>query len=290
MIILEKNIPDPWRQNIKSPMIHIHSGIYAKLETSNPTGSVKDRLIQHLVKKAVSREEITTDTVFVEATSGNTGISLAAIGAALGVRVKIIMPENMSEERRQMMKAFGAEIMNVAPSDFAGAIQKRNELVSSSESYWSPMQFENRENIECHKIYTAAEIIDQLEGKRFSAFVSGAGTGGTIMGVREAVVERSMGTHMVLVKPSEDAKSHGIQGINDGADFLAEPDLLDLQLEVPTQAAIDRSKIFASNRGVLVGISAGANICAAEEYCRLYKPAGAVVTMLCDRGERYLSK
>ena len=290
MIIQEKNIPDPWRQDIKSSMIHIHSGIYAKLETSNPTGSVKDRLIQHLVKRAISRKEITTDTVFVEATSGNTGISLSALGAALGIKVKIIMPENMSEERRQMMKAFGAEIINVGHSDFAGAIAKRNDLVSSKSNYWSPMQFENSENVECHEIHTASEILDQTKGRQLSAFISGAGTGGTIMGVRKAIIKNRLKTHLVLVKPAESAKLHGIQGINDGADFLAKPELLDLQIEVPTQAAIDRANSFASTRGILIGISAGANLYAAEEYCRIYKPTGAVVTMLCDRGERYLSK
>ena len=113
MILREKNLPDPWRKDIRSPMIHIGSNVYAKLETSNPTGSVKDRLIQHIVKKALSAGEITDETVLVEATSGNTGISLSAVGAALGLKVKIVMPENMSEERRQMMKAFGAEILNV---------------------------------------------------------------------------------------------------------------------------------------------------------------------------------
>ena len=109
------------------------------------------------------------------------------------------------------------------------------------------------------------------------------------MGVRKAVIERKLNTHMVLVQPAEDAKSHGIQGINDGADFLAKPDLLDMQIQVTTAEAVNRAKKFAKTRGVLIGISAGANLCAAEKYSKIYKPDGAIVTMLCDRGERYLS-
>ncbi len=289
MILKERNLRDPWRKDISSPMIQVSSDIYAKLETSNPTGSVKDRLIQHVVKKAIRRGEITSETVFVEATSGNTGISLSAMAASLGLKTIIIMPENMSEERRQMMRAFGAEILNVEKSDFAGAIDKRNEMVQSSNKYWSPMQFENAENVECHSIHTGPEIIEQLGGMPFSAFVSGAGTGGTIMGVRKSTLERKLMTNMVLVQPAEDAKSHGIQGINDGADFLAKPSLLDMQIQVSTAEAINRAKKFAKTRGILIGISAGANLCAAEKYSKLYKPSGAIVTMLCDRGERYLS-
>ena len=289
MILKERNLRDPWRKDIRSPMIQVGPDIYAKLETSNPTGSVKDRLIQHIVKKAIKQGAVTSDTVFVEATSGNTGISLSAMAASLGLKTKIIMPRNMSEERRQMMRAFGAEILDVENSDFAAAIEKRNELLKASSNYWSPMQFENIENVECHRTLTGPEIIEQLNGMPFAAFVSGAGTGGTIMGVRKAVVERKLNTHMVLVQPAEDAKSHGIQGINDGADFLAKPDLLDMQIQVTTAEAVNRAKKFAKTRGVLIGISAGANLCAAEKYSKIYKPDGAIVTMLCDRGERYLS-
>ncbi len=290
MILREKDLPQPWRETIHTPLINIRGNLFAKLETVNPTGSVKDRLIQHLIKRAMSRDMITSDTFLVEATSGNTGISLSAVGAALGLRVKIIMPENMSEERRQMMKAFGAEIINVAPSDFAGAIELRNKIVSKDELAWSPMQFENFENVECHSVYTAGEIYSQLGRRSFAAFVSGAGTGGTIMGVRRAVVERGSSTQLVLVQPEEDAASHGIQGINDGADFLAKPALMDRIIKVSTLEAKKRADSFAKSRGILIGISAGANLLASERFIEKYKPNGAVVTMLCDRGERYLSQ
>ena len=290
MILRDRDLSPPWREQISTPLINIKANLYAKLETVNPTGSVKDRLIQHLIKRALSREELTSETFLVEATSGNTGISLSAIGAALGLKVKIIMPENMSEERRQMMKAFGAEIINVAPSDFAGAIELRNTIVKKNNLAWSPMQFENFENIECHSVYTAREIIDQLGSQNFGAFVSGAGTGGTIMGVRRAAVAAKLQTQFVLVQPEEDAMSHGIQGINDGANFLAKPDLMDRIIKVSTIDAKKRAERFAKNRGVLIGISAGANLLAAEKLLQSYKINGAIVTMLCDRGERYLSQ
>lgn len=282
------DLRDPWNKTITTPMIKIRPGLYAKLETANPTGSIKDRMIQHVVKCALEKEEITTATTMVEATSGNTGISLSAIGASLGLRVKIIMPQNMSQERKQMMSAFGAEIILVGHSDFLGAIELRNEM-SNRHDHWSPMQFENMANVECHRLYTANEIIDQLGDESFEAFVSGAGTGGTIMGIRRAVIERGLSTKMVLVKPAESSQTHGIQGINDGADFLARPDLLDHQLSITTSDAKERSKLFAKRRGLLIGISAGANLLAAERYMEKFNPPGAVVTVLCDRGERYLS-
>jgi len=288
MTLKKSDLKAPWDKVLRTPLINIKGNLFAKLETVNPTGSIKDRLIQHVVFAALERGDLTKSTVMIEATSGNTGISLSAIGAALGLKVKIIMPENMSAERKQMMRAFGAEIIYVGRSDFLGAIELRNQM-ASKPGYWSPMQFENIENIECHAKNTAMEIIDQLPYSRFDAFVSGAGTGGTIMGVRMATLYAGLETKMVLVKPAEPACEHGIQGINDGADFLARPDLLDYQYEIPTAMAMARAETFAKERGVLVGISAGANLLAAENYIKKCNPAGAVVTILCDRGERYLS-
>ena len=289
MKLILNDLKDPWKTTIRTPLIQIKGNLYAKLETVNPTGSIKDRLIQHLIKKAIGRGELTNRSKLIEATSGNTGISLAAVGASLGLPVEIIMPENMSVERRQMMSAFGAKIIYVGRSDFSAAIDKRNEMVKSEGRYWSPMQFENSENIECHALNTAQEILEQLPENNFEVFVSGAGTGGTIMGVRLALLKHRLQTKTVLVKPLEPAHMHGIQGINDGSDFLAKPSLLDLIMSVSTSAAKNRASLFARERGVLVGPSAGANLVAAERFIDLYKPRGAVVTILCDRGERYLS-
>ena len=283
-------LKQPWDEVGKTRLIKINSGLYAKLETENPTGSIKDRPIQYIVKKALACDEIDRETTLVEASSGNTGISLCAIGASLGLPVKIVMPLNMSEERKQMMRHFGATIVDAPPSDFLTAIQMRNDLVAMSEKHWSPMQFENHMNIQCHRETTAREIFEQLpKNTRLDSFFSGAGTGGTIMGFRRACIERHVHPKYMLVVPAESSKEHGIQGINDGADFLVNRGLMDDIYPIKTSHAIKRAKDFAKSHGVLVGISSGANLLAAENYVKKNNPFGAVVTILCDRGERYLS-
>ncbi len=283
-------LQDPWKELRKTSLIKVSSRLYAKLETENPTGSIKDRPVQYIVKKAIESFEINSGTTLVEASSGNTGISLCAIGASLGLRVKIIMPANMSKERKDMMRAFGAEVIDAPPSNFKEAIEMRNHMVFWEQNHWSPMQFENPLNIECHKTVTAPEIFKQIpEGSTLDSFFSGAGTGGTIMGFREHAITLGASTKCMLVVPDEPADKHGIQGINDGADFLVNRELLDGVHSIKTQDAIARSKKFAHERGVLVGISSGANLLAAENYIKNINPPGIVVTILCDRGERYLS-
>lgn len=283
-------LPDPWRHLRQTSLIKITERLYAKLETENPTGSIKDRPIQYIVSKALSDRDINKDTTLVEASSGNTGISLCAIGAALGLQVRIIMPVNMSQERKDMMKAFGAEVIDAPPSDFKGAIQMRNDMVLCEKNYWSPMQFENPLNIECHSNTTAKEIYSQVPNEHLvDSFFSGAGTGGTIMGFRKRAIIDRKSTKCMLVVPAEPSELHGIQGIGDGEDFLVNRDLLEGIHPVRTDDAIARSKAFAKERGLLVGISAGANLLAAERYIEASNPSGIVVTVLCDRGERYLS-
>ena len=283
-------LSDPWHKMGPTPLIQISPGIFCKLETVNPTGSIKDRLVKYIVEDALCKKAITGETILIEATSGNTGISLSAIGASLGLPVKIIMPKNMSNERKQMILAFGAEIIEVDDNNFIQAIDVRNQMIDTDKNYWSPMQFENALNIECHRSTTAQEILSQLpKSGSLSAFISGAGTGGTIMGVRKALVEKGLSTHVCLVHPAEDDGEHGIQGINDGADFLVNHDLLDMKIPVRTVDAKFRAQKFAHEMGVLVGISSGANIWAAEKYRQTIKPSGSIVTILCDRGERYLS-
>ena len=287
---MKPNLQCPWDKIGDTRLIRVTDRLYAKLETENPTGSIKDRTIQYIVKHALSQGEIDSDTTFVEASSGNTGISLSAIGACLGVSVKIIMPSNMSRERRQMMEIFGAQIIDAPPSDFKTAIAMRNEMVCSNKNHWSPMQFENPLNVECHRETTGKEIIRQVPPlTKISAFFSGAGTGGTIMGVREAFETSYVDAKCMLVVPKEDSDKHGIQGIGDGGDYLVDRDILDGVHPISTQSALERAKRFSFNRGVLVGISAGANLLAAEKYIRQEDPEGVVVTILCDRGERYLS-
>ena len=281
-------IKAPWTRVGSTPLVKVGPRLYAKLETVNPTGSIKDRVVKYVVERAIESGALNEDSIMVEATSGNTGIALAAIGASLNIPVKIVMPKNMSVERRQMMRMYGAEIIDAPDSDFEAAIKKRNEMIEAG--CWSPMQFENHLNIECHKTTTAREILEQLPSStRFSAFISGAGTGGTIMGVREALIDHGLSTHVCMVKPYEPSHIHGIQGISDGSNFLAIPELFDTILPVRTRDAKLRALKFAKTHGVLIGVSAGANLIAAETYIKRFNPRGSVVTILCDRGERYLS-
>ena len=269
-----------------TPLIKISDRVYGKLETYSPTGSVKDRFVSYAVRKALIRGDISKGTVLCEATSGNTGISLSAIAASLGLQCIIFMPENMSEERREMMRIYGAKIVDAPFSDFQRAIEMRNEFIDQNENTWSPMQFSNPENVECHMSITGPEIAKQA-GPAWAAFVHGSGTGGTIEGIRKFVKSERLPVKVLMVTPAEEL--HGIQGIGDGQDFLASPSTLDGTISITTQDAIDRAKLFAKETGILVGISAGANILASERWVQENDPFGIVVTMLCDRGERYMT-
>jgi cysteine synthase A len=279
---------------VATPLIKISDKIYAKLETYQPTGSVKDRMVSYLVEDAFKNNKIQPGrTKFIEATSGNTGISLASQAAKYACPCVIIMPRNMSEQRKQMMRAFGAHIIEVGDNDFKGAIQMRDNLIARSKpgkAVWCPYQFENPLNVKCHFEITADEICTQVAEQelRWDAFVHGAGTGGTMMGIKQYIDHHDLGIKCVLTMPAEAASDHGIQGINDGADFLLDRRLMDNAIRVETCEAISRMKKFAQESGLLVGISSGANIAAAEAYVETFNPSGVVVTMLCDRGERYL--
>ena len=271
-----------------TPLIQIADRIYVKLETYNPSGSIKDRLIYYLLKGAVNVGTVTDKTRLIEATSGNTGISLALFGAVLGLDTTLIMPCNMSEERKTMMKRYGAKILEVGPSDFVGAIALRDKLCSEDSDLWTPRQFSNPMNIHCHMVTTAPEIHKQI-GVQWSAFISGSGTGGTMMGGRRYLEKTSLDVETVLMTPLESAHEHGIQGVNDGKDFLLDKPSIDCEFKVSTSDAIDRALRMSKENGLLVGISSGANIVAAERYVAEKNPSGAVVTVICDRGERYSS-
>jgi len=268
-----------------TPMIKVSDKVYGKLEAYNPTGSIKDRLVSYLVETRFSGSSCDGFT-FCEATSGNTGIALASHAAKLGVKCKIFMPRNMSEERKQMLRIFGAEIIEVPDNDFEEAIRQRDQFLMNNEMAWSPNQFENRNNIQCHFLTTAHEIHRQM-GVDWCAFIHGSGTGGTIMGVSKYAETLGLDIQVGLVLPEED--SHGIQGIGDGRDFLLDRNCINWETKVKTQAAIDRAREFAKESGILVGISSGANIIAAERYRDETNPDKNIVTILADRGERYLS-
>jgi len=276
----------------ETPLVKISEKLYAKLELYNPTGSIKDRMAYWVLTKAEESGELLPGNTIVEASSGNTGIAFSMLGSVKGYRVIIILPENMSEERKKMMKLFGAELIEVGPSDFKGAIALRDKMVSENEDYFSPNQFSNPENVNCHEWTTGFEIKRQTVQagiEHIAAVVSGAGTGGTMMGVKASFKRFAVAPpKYVLVRPAE-KKLHGIQGIGDGGDYLVARDEMDDIYEISTPDAIARAKRVARENGLLVGISSGANILAAERWISNNEFEGVVVTFLPDRGERYLS-
>ena len=274
-----------------TPFIKLSDKLYAKFEAYNPSGSIKDRMASYILARAIKDGSVRKGTTIVEASSGNTGIAFARLAAKHGYGCIIVMPRNMSSERKQMMTAYGARIIEVGDNAFKDAIKTREELVNNFGTYWSPRQFENPLNIECHAETTAREIAFEVLSipNRLSALVTGAGTGGTIMGCQSYLSKLWSDAKFLLVQPAESALCHGIQGINDGADFLVDKRLIDEQLVVTTEQAKLRSEALAKDMGLLVGISSGANVLAAERWIEENNPTGAVVTFLCDRGERYLS-
>lgn len=278
-----------------TPLIKI-GNIFAKLETTNPTGSVKDRMAWYMAKKAEERGELKQGREIIEVTSGNTGIAFAMISAIKGYKFTAVMPETMSIERRKMMKAFGAEIiLTPAKEDIAGAIKKYDQIARENKQAWLPKQFENPDNVAAHREGLGQEIIKQMDGK-IDAFVAGAGTGGTLIGVAQALKKINPDVKIVAVEPEESAVLsggkpglHKIQGIGEGFVPKIIKDnlhLIDQVIVIKSQDAINKMKELAIKNGILVGISSGANVLAAEELSKKYK---RVVTVLPDRGERYLS-
>jgi len=281
-----------------TPLIKI-GNIYAKLEITNPTGSVKDRMAWYMVKKAEERQELKPGNKIIEVTSGNTGISLAMISAIKGYKFIAIMPESMSIERRKMIELFGGKIiLTSAKDDMVSAFKKYNELVRRNKNAWLPKQFENLDNITALKKGLGKEIIKQMKGK-IDAFVAGVGTGGTLIGVAQALKEIGSKAKVIAVEPEESAVlsgkkagSHMIQGIGEG--FIPKIvkeniNLIDEIITVKSQEAIRMKNKLAKKFGILVGISSGANVLAAREIEKRYRYK-KIVTILPDRGERYLSK
>ena len=277
-----------------TPLIKLGDRLYAKFETYNPSGSIKDRIGYYILKKAEERGDLQPGDTIVEATSGNTGIAVSMFGANKGYPVIIIMPSNMSEERKQMMRMFGAEVIEIDPGDFDGAIGLRDKICKDP-GYFNFNQFHNPDNIACHYETTGVEILDQTKGLPVAAFLDGTGTGGTLMGVSAKLKERHPHIKTLAIEPAEspvmsggEPGLHGIQGIGDGSKFLVDLDKVDEVLLVKTSDAVERMKQL-HQKGLLVGISSGANVLASERWIQENNPDGIVVTILCDRGERYLS-
>ncbi len=274
----------------------IAAEVIGKLEAYNPAGSVKDRPAMAMVEAAEKSGELTPDSTIVEATSGNTGISLAMIAAVRGYRCVIVMPEDMSVARRHILKAYGAEVILTRADDgMAGAVEEAQRVVNNTPNSFVCGQFDNAANPDVHFRTTAEEIWKVTEGK-LDAFVAGVGTGGTITGVGKFLKEHDSNIRVVAVEPRASAVLsggrpglHGIQGL--GAGFI--PQVLDLDLidEVitVTDLAADRmTHRLAREEGLLLGPSAGANVHAALEVAKRLAKGQRVMTILCDGGERYL--
>ena len=271
--------------------------IFAKAEFMNPGGSIKDRIARHIVFAAEKRGELDRRKTIMEVTSGNTGIALAMVGAMRGYRVVVVMPKTVSIERRRMITSFGAELELLEDiDDMQAAIARTDKLAASRDDIFLPRQFANPDNIETHRTTTGPEILRQLNGE-IDAFVMGVGTGGTVMGVGRALRKAGSRARIVAVEPDESAVMsgdppgrHGIQGLADGfIPALVHLDELDQIVRIPSQHAIDAAQQIGVEEGLLVGISSGANVLAAARVAHELGPGHNVVTVLCDRGERYLS-
>ncbi len=272
--------------------------ILAKLEYFNPAGSVKDRIAKAMIDEAEAAGKLVPGSVIIEPTSGNTGIGLASVAAARGYRIIIVMPETMSVERRQLMKAYGAElVLSDGTKGMKGAIAKANELAAEIPNSFIPGQFVNPANPAAHRATTGPEIFEDTDGK-VDIFVAGVGTGGTITGVGEYLKSKNPNVKVVAVEPSSSpvlsegiAGPHKIQGI--GAGFV--PDVLNTKvydeiIPVTNEDAFETGRLIGRNEGVLVGISSGAAVYAAIELAKRPENEGKnIVVLLPDTGDRYLS-
>ena len=278
-----------------TPIIKLSDKLYGKYEALNPGGSIKDRPVKYILDSYEEDGLIKKGDTIIEATSGNTGISLAMMCAERGLKCVIVMPSDMSEERKKMMRFFGAELHEVEEGDFDGAIAYK-EYLADIHGYIELNQFNNPLNIECHLNTTFMEILNDTYFDDVSAFIAGTGTGGTLMGLQRGVEESKMDTKIVAVEPLEspvmsggEKGLHGIQGIGDGSKFLVDLNKVDEVITISTGEAKERALRLAKENGLFVGISAGANVLASERWIEQNKPDGIVVTILCDRGERYFS-
>jgi len=272
--------------------------VVAKLEFQNPAHSVKDRIALSMIDAAQAAGKIGPDTIVLEPTSGNTGIGLAMVCAARGIRCAFVMPETMSRERRLLLKAYGAELtLTPGPDGITGAIRKSQEMAAADSRYFIPQQFENAANPEIHRKTTAEEIWRDTDGK-VDVFVSGVGTGGTITGVGEVLRARKPGVKIIAVEPAASPVlsggqkgPHPIQGI--GAGFV--PAILNTRIydevvRVTNDDALVVARQMASTEGLLVGISAGAAMWAALEQAKRPENAGRMIVVIIPSfGERYLS-
>ena len=271
--------------------------IYAKVESFNPGGSIKDRICLNMIHEAERLGKLKPGGTIVEPTSGNTGIGLALVAAVRGYKLILVMPESMSMERASLLSSYGAQlVLTAAWEGMKGSIKEAESIVAQNPSYYMPDQFSNPANPDMHRKTTGPEIVNALDG-RVDAFVAAVGTGGTITGCGEVIRQRNPDAKIVAVEPAGspvlsggDPGPHKIQGI--GAGFVPKVlnrTLLDRVVTVTDDEAYQTAKLLAKKEGLLVGISAGANVFAAQKIAEELGPGKNVVTILCDTGERYIS-
>lgn len=277
----------------KTPLVKYNENIYLKLEFLNPSHSVKDRASYYMLKDAKESGKINDNTVIIEPTSGNTGIGLAMCCAVMGLKIIIVMPENMSEERKKLIKGYGAELV-LTPKEkgMQGAVEKAKELAKEYTNSFIPMQFSNMSNPKAHIETTSKEILEDTDGK-VDIVVAGIGTGGTAIGIKKGLGDKAK---VYGVEPFESqlitngvAGPHKIQGI--GANFITDiykSGELDGVITVKGDDAIKEARNLAKTKGIMCGISSGANLYAAKELAK-QNPDKLIVTIMCDFGERYLS-
>ena len=270
--------------------------VWAKMESFNPGGSVKDRICLNMIETAERQGKLKPGATIVEPTSGNTGVGLALIAAVKGYRLILTMPDTMSEERRSLLCAYGARlILTPDTKGMGGAIHKAEELLEQNGEYFMPQQFNNPANPDVHRKTTAVELLKQF--KRIDAFVAGVGTGGTITGVGEVLKEKMKGVRICAVEPAAspvisggEPGYHKIQGI--GAGFIPavlNRQILDEIIKISDDEATHYARRLAAEEGLLVGISSGAACCAALKVAKSLGKGHVVVTIFADKGEHYLS-
>lgn len=297
MLELIGNTPIMRAANIEE-MYGVSGNLFVKLENLNPAGSAKDRVGLHMIEDAENSGRLQPGSVIIEPTSGNTGIGLAAAGVIKGYKVILTMPDTMSAERINILKAYGAEVVLTPGKDgMAGSIAKAEELAAKYENSFIPGQFDNLANAEAHFLTTGPEIWNDMDGQ-VDCFVAGVGTGGTITGTGEFLKDKNPDIRIVAVEPASSpvlsegtSGAHGIQGI--GANFV--PNVLDTSIydeiiTITDQEAIDTAKAFARSEGMLVGISSGAALMAAIKVAQRPEMACRnIVVVLPDNGDRYYS-
>jgi len=279
------------------PFCSFEANLWAKLESVNPSGSIKDRIAKYMIEQAEKRGQIKPGSTIVEATSGNTGIAFSMVAAAKGYKMVVVMPETMTKERQQMMKAYGARV-TLTPGDeyVEGSVRIAKEL-SSKLGWWMPAQFDNADNVTAHRETTGKEILSQVPGGTVDAFIASVGTGGTLMGVAQALRAVNPKVKIIAAQPAHSqeltggkAGKHKIEGIADGfIPSIVDTSLIDETINITDNDAVWFSRQLATQKGLFVGVSSGCNVFAAIEIAKRMKKGQNVVTVLPDNADRYLS-